>query len=171
MALASPDCLSHHSPPRARLVLRSNRTAPISLVWTNRDLYGANSIPAREVHRGLSLPPKSNISFRARSFNQHGQPERLVMATKLDRTTDNPWKLKTPPGTSEYTMHIGEKDGQSILVCTVGSTVLHYEPAVSMISMPCSRKPAAGSNWAVPTNRSRAKKEPSKAEVAAQPTR
>ena len=27
------------------------------------------------------------------------------MATMLNRSKDNPWKLKTPPGTSEYTMH------------------------------------------------------------------
>jgi hypothetical protein len=49
------------------------------------------------------------------------------MATNLNRTKDNPWQLKTPPGTSEYTMHTDEKDGKKILVCTVGKTVLHYD--------------------------------------------
>jgi len=49
------------------------------------------------------------------------------MAAALNRTKDNPWQLKTPPGTSEYTMHVDEKDGKKILVCTVGSTVLHYD--------------------------------------------
>ena len=43
------------------------------------------------------------------------------------RTKDNPWKLKTPPGTAEYTMHIEEKDGKEVLVCTVGKTVLLYD--------------------------------------------
>lgn len=43
------------------------------------------------------------------------------------RTKDNPWKLKTPPGTSEYEMYVDTKDGKEILVCTVGSTVLHYD--------------------------------------------
>jgi len=43
------------------------------------------------------------------------------------RSKDDPWKLKTPPGTSEYTMHTDEKDGVKILVCTVGNTVLHYD--------------------------------------------
>ncbi|MGV3502503.1 MAG: DUF6855 family protein [Adhaeribacter sp.] len=43
------------------------------------------------------------------------------------RTKENPWKLKTPPGTSEYSMHLDEKEGQEILVCTVGKTVLHYD--------------------------------------------
>ncbi len=49
------------------------------------------------------------------------------MAVELNRTKDNPWQLKTPPGTSAYTMHVDEKDGKRILVCTVGSTVLHYD--------------------------------------------
>jgi hypothetical protein len=46
---------------------------------------------------------------------------------KLDRGKDNPWRLKTPPGTSEYTMHVDEKDGKQVLVCTVGKTVLLYD--------------------------------------------
>ena len=45
----------------------------------------------------------------------------------LNRTKDNPWQLCTPPGTSEYTMHVEEKDGRQLLVCTVGKTVLHYD--------------------------------------------
>ncbi len=46
---------------------------------------------------------------------------------KLDRTKDNPWVLRTPPGTVEYTMHLGEKDGAQVLVCTVGTTTLYYD--------------------------------------------
>ena len=42
-------------------------------------------------------------------------------------TKENPLKLKTPPLTSEYTMHVDEKDGKEILVCTVGKTILHYD--------------------------------------------
>ncbi|MEI8095841.1 MAG: DUF6855 family protein [Spirochaetales bacterium] len=45
----------------------------------------------------------------------------------LDRTKADPWKLKTPPGTSDYTMHVEEKDAKKILVCTVGTTVLSYD--------------------------------------------
>lgn len=45
-------------------------------------------------------------------------------------TKDKPLELKTPPGTSSYTMHAEEKDGQDILVCTVRKTVLHYAPAL-----------------------------------------
>jgi hypothetical protein len=42
-------------------------------------------------------------------------------------TKEKPMKLKTPPLTSEYTMHTEEKDGKEVLVCTVGNTVLHYD--------------------------------------------
>ena len=42
-------------------------------------------------------------------------------------TKENPWQLKTPPGTSEYTMHTEEKDGKRVLICTVGKTVLSYD--------------------------------------------
>ena len=45
----------------------------------------------------------------------------------LNRPKTNPWRLKTPPGTSEYTMHVEEKDGKQVLVCTVGKTVLLYD--------------------------------------------
>lgn len=47
--------------------------------------------------------------------------------TKLDRTKATPWKLKTAPGTAEYTMHVEDKDGRQVLVCTVGKTVLLYD--------------------------------------------
>ena len=42
-------------------------------------------------------------------------------------TKEKPMKLKTPPLSSEYTMHVDEKDGKEVLVCTVGKTVLLYD--------------------------------------------
>jgi hypothetical protein len=42
-------------------------------------------------------------------------------------TKENPWQLKTPPLSSEFTMHKDQKDGKEILVCTVGKTVLYYD--------------------------------------------
>lgn len=42
-------------------------------------------------------------------------------------TKENPWVLTTPPGTSEYTMYKDENREPPLLVCTVGSTVLHYD--------------------------------------------
>jgi hypothetical protein len=42
-------------------------------------------------------------------------------------TKEDPWKLKTPPLSSDFTMYKDVKDGKDILVCTVGSTVLNYD--------------------------------------------
>jgi len=42
-------------------------------------------------------------------------------------SAENPWKLSTPAGTSEYTIHRAVKNGKAILVCTAGKTVLHYD--------------------------------------------
>ena len=42
-------------------------------------------------------------------------------------TKEEPWFLKTPPGTSEFTMYKDETKNPPILVCTVGKTVLHYD--------------------------------------------
>ena len=42
-------------------------------------------------------------------------------------TKDAPWKLKTPPGTSDYEMYKDVKDGKEVIVCTVGKTVLLYD--------------------------------------------
>lgn len=40
---------------------------------------------------------------------------------------EKPLELLTPPNTSSYTMHVANKDGKEILVCTVGKTVLNYD--------------------------------------------
>lgn len=42
-------------------------------------------------------------------------------------TSADPWQLKTPPLTSDYTMHRDTKDGKDVIVCTVGKTVLLYD--------------------------------------------
>ncbi len=42
-------------------------------------------------------------------------------------TKEKPLTLQTPPLSSDYTMHVDEKDGRDILVCTVKTTVLHYD--------------------------------------------
>jgi hypothetical protein len=41
-------------------------------------------------------------------------------------TKEDPWVLKTPPGSSEYTMYSDEKADPPALVCQVGSTTLKY---------------------------------------------
>ncbi len=42
-------------------------------------------------------------------------------------TREEPWVLKTPPGTSEFTMYKDETKNPPILICTVGKTVLNYD--------------------------------------------
>ena len=42
-------------------------------------------------------------------------------------TKEKPWKLKTPPLSSDFEAYKDNKDGKDILVVTVGKTVLHYD--------------------------------------------
>ena len=42
-------------------------------------------------------------------------------------TKDDPWVLKTPPGTSEYTMYRDEETDPPAIVCQVGKTRLGYQ--------------------------------------------
>jgi hypothetical protein len=42
-------------------------------------------------------------------------------------TKDDPWVLKTPPGSSDYTMYRDEAADPPQLVCQVGSTKLTYQ--------------------------------------------
>lgn len=42
-------------------------------------------------------------------------------------TKDDPWVLKTPPGSSEYSMYRDEAADPPQLVCQVGSTKLAYQ--------------------------------------------
>jgi hypothetical protein len=45
---------------------------------------------------------------------------------KGDGTKENPWQLKTPPGSSEFIMFKDDTAVPPIVVCKVGSTTLHY---------------------------------------------
>jgi len=42
-------------------------------------------------------------------------------------TKNNPWKLQTPPHSSEFQMYLDEKDGTKVIVCVVGKTTLLYD--------------------------------------------
>jgi hypothetical protein len=50
-----------------------------------------------------------------------------VVMTEIKGTKEQPWILKTPSGTAEYTMYKDETNTPPILVCTVGKTVLQYD--------------------------------------------
>jgi hypothetical protein len=41
-------------------------------------------------------------------------------------TKEDPWQLKTPPGTSEYTMYRDDTADPPLIVCNVGSPKLTY---------------------------------------------
>ena len=41
-------------------------------------------------------------------------------------TKEDPWRLKTPPGTSDYTMYRDDTVDPPLIVCQVGSTRLTY---------------------------------------------
>ena len=42
--------------------------------------------------------------------------------TKLSRDKSDPWQLKAPPGSANYTMHVEMRDGVRVLVCSAGKT-------------------------------------------------
>jgi hypothetical protein len=48
------------------------------------------------------------------------------MAAKAG-TKENPWRLKTPPGSSEFEMYRDESAVPPVLVCQVGKTQLAYD--------------------------------------------
>ena len=41
-------------------------------------------------------------------------------------TKQDPWLLKTPPGTSGYTMYLNDTEDPPVIVCQVGKTTLKY---------------------------------------------
>jgi hypothetical protein len=43
-----------------------------------------------------------------------------------DGTKEDPWQLKTPPGTSEYSMYRDDSADPPAIICQVGSTTLKY---------------------------------------------
>ncbi|GAA4725897.1 hypothetical protein GCM10025782_25130 [Pedococcus ginsenosidimutans] len=45
-------------------------------------------------------------------------------------TKDDPWELRTPPGTGDYTMYRDDDTDPPQLVCQVGSTRLLYDARV-----------------------------------------
>lgn len=47
--------------------------------------------------------------------------------TTAQGTKQDPWKLKTPPQTSDYEMYRDQKDGMDVIVCVVGKTTLLYD--------------------------------------------
>ena len=55
------------------------------------------------------------------------QRRRISMTAIGSGTKDDPWQLRTPPGTSDYAMYRDEEHDPPRLVCVVGSTTLYYD--------------------------------------------
>src|SRR5215813_6867798 len=67
-----------------------------------------------------------NAPFGSLTLGQGGRKNGR-MATKASAgTKENPWKLKTPPGTSEFEAYCDEAANPPALVVQVGSTQLRY---------------------------------------------
>jgi hypothetical protein len=49
------------------------------------------------------------------------------VVAKRKGTREDPWRLKTPPGTSEYTMWRDDSSDPPAIVCMVGTTELRYQ--------------------------------------------
>jgi hypothetical protein len=51
----------------------------------------------------------------------------MTETTPATGTAEDPWRLRTPPGTSDYTMYRDGSTDPPQLVCQVGSTKLTYD--------------------------------------------
>ncbi len=76
--------------------------------------------PALEGKKGEFPALNSQFSLLDSVTLKYNQNRMAASGTK-----ENPYQLKTPPGTSEFTMY--KDDAKDIWVCTVGKTVLHYD--------------------------------------------
>ena len=54
------------------------------------------------------------------------KPATKAKTVSGDGSKARPWKLKTPPGTSEYQMYRAEDADPPAIVCVVGTTELRY---------------------------------------------
>src|SRR5438093_4334531 len=70
-------------------------------------------------NRPSAVPPCQHPSARG------GCP--MSNPAQGDGTVQNPWKLKTPPGTSDYQMWRDEAADPPAIVCQVGTTRLGYQ--------------------------------------------
>ena len=69
-------------------------------------------------------------------------------------TKDDPWVLKTPPGTSEYQMWRDDAADPPAIVCQVGGTRLLYDARAIDDLHAMLKAAATGSRWAERTSRS-----------------
>jgi hypothetical protein len=71
----------------------------------------------------MLMPLDAGVAYAAR--RRPGR--RSGWQRRTGSTAEDPWVLKTPPGTSEYAMWRDEQADPPTLVCKVGSTKLGYQ--------------------------------------------
>jgi len=73
-----------------------------------------------------STAPKSATKTAAPKATAKPQAKAKTKSAAGAGTKANPWRLKTPSGSSEYSMYRDETLDPPALVCTVGATELRY---------------------------------------------
>ena len=73
-----------------------------------------------------STAPKSTTKTAAPEATAKPQAKAKTKSAAGAGTKANPWRLKTPSGSSEYSMYRDETLDPPALVCTVGATELRY---------------------------------------------
>src|SRR6476660_9719265 len=76
--------------------------------------------------RPLPPGPVEDLSF-AHGVHDDERSRRGGTMAKAKGTKDDPWVLKTPPGSSEYAMYRDDESDPPTIVCQVGSTKLGYQ--------------------------------------------
>jgi len=73
-----------------------------------------------------STAPKSAIRAKTAATKAKPQAKPKTKSAAGAGTKEKPWRLKTPSGSSEYSMYRDETLDPPALVCTVGTTELRY---------------------------------------------
>src|SRR4051812_18666871 len=80
--------------------------------------------------RRFRPPVAAELIAPRQDISQENPPEAGMSDKSISSgsgTAADPWQLKTPPLSSDYTMHRDTRDGVDVIVCTVGKTVLLYD--------------------------------------------
>src|ERR1017187_6670804 len=77
----------------------------------------------RERWRTVARSESHRLADAAAALSGRDRERRRLMTAG---TKEDPWVLKTPPGTSQYTIYKDEQSDPPALVCPVGSTTLKY---------------------------------------------
>lgn len=79
-------------------------------------------VPGRAGRGAVTATTATESTTRSRGGNRDERDDQQWL-----RNAEDPWRLKTPPLSSDYTMHRDTRDGLEVIVCTVGKTVLLYD--------------------------------------------